>query len=161
MDVRKCITTARLKVGCPPWYFTNWKWNVKYKMTGQLLSILKEANRHILSHYSKHNNNFQIHSDRQAGVQDIQRARHPNKRESWSFFEKKRSLFSFFSLQGEATRPNQLVLKVTGPLASGEYTCEITVETPSFVTLKRSHKLMVVGETLGLISFSLGLIWVT
>ena len=51
------------------------------------------------------------------------------------------------ALQPESTKPNQLIFKVAGPLASGKYTCEITVETPSFVTLKNSHQLKIVGIT--------------
>lgn len=48
-------------------------------------------------------------------------------------------------IDSASTRPNQLVTRITGPLASGQYKCEITVETPSFVTLHRSHNLTVVS----------------
>lgn len=49
-------------------------------------------------------------------------------------------------LESDASRPNMLVFKVDGPLASGEYSCEITVETPTFLTLDRSHNLTVIGN---------------
>ncbi len=39
-----------------------------------------------------------------------------------------------------------LVARVLNPLASGVYKCEITVETPSFVTLEEAHTLTVVGK---------------
>lgn len=42
------------------------------------------------------------------------------------------------------TRPNQLVIRVTGPLGSGNYGCEVTIETPSFVTLDKSTNITVV-----------------
>ena len=48
------------------------------------------------------------------------------------------------TFQNTHTRPNQLVIKVTGPLGSGEYRCEITVETPTFVTLDKVVNLTVV-----------------
>ncbi len=47
-------------------------------------------------------------------------------------------------MQNSDSRPNQLVIKVTGPLGSGEYRCEITVETPTFVTLDKVVNLTVV-----------------
>ncbi len=48
------------------------------------------------------------------------------------------------SVDSEATRPNQLVIKIGGPLASGVYGCEITVETPSFMTKSETHNLTVI-----------------
>jgi hypothetical protein len=35
---------------------------------------------------------------------------------------------------------------VTGPLGTGTYRCEITTETPSFVTLERRKNITVVGN---------------
>ncbi len=51
----------------------------------------------------------------------------------------------------DKTRPNLLVFKVTGPLASGEFGCEITVETPSFITLTRTHNLTIIGKPVPLV----------
>jgi hypothetical protein len=48
--------------------------------------------------------------------------------------------------QEENTRPNQLVIEVTGPLGTGSYRCEITTETPAFVTLDRRKNITVVGS---------------
>jgi hypothetical protein len=50
------------------------------------------------------------------------------------------------NFQEENTRPNQLVIQVTGPLGTGTYRCEITTETPSFVTLERRKNITVVGN---------------
>jgi len=37
---------------------------------------------------------------------------------------------------------------VTGPLGTGTYRCEITTETPSFITLERRKNITVVGNEL-------------
>nr|XP_040574662.1 cell adhesion molecule 2-like [Lepeophtheirus salmonis] len=44
----------------------------------------------------------------------------------------------------ESTRPNQLVFKVESPLGSGQYSCEITIETPSFRTYNKTSNLTVI-----------------
>ncbi len=41
------------------------------------------------------------------------------------------------------TKPNSLVIMVTGPLGSGTYSCEVTIETPSFITLNKSANVTV------------------
>ena len=74
-------------------------------------------------------------------VIDVSQKRFSSKR-----FYPRSDFKTFFLFQSEATRPNQLVTRMTGPLGSGKYKCEITVETPSFVTLHRSINVTVVGE---------------
>eukprot|EP00094_Tigriopus_californicus_P012316 TCALIF_11905-PA protein Name:"Protein of unknown function" AED:0.13 eAED:0.19 QI:17/0.25/0/1/0.5/0.4/5/0/336 len=75
-----------------------------------------------------------------------------NKEEIYRYVPTDNPEYKTFPLPGieidsTSTRPNQLVMRITGPLASGQYKCEITVETPSFVTLHRSHNLTVVGKS--------------
>ena len=41
-----------------------------------------------------------------------------------------------------------LVVLVTGPLGSGSYKCEVTIETPSFVTLSEKANLTVMTPPL-------------
>ena len=53
---------------------------------------------------------------------------------------------NLYLFQEENTRPNQLVIEVTGPLGTGTYRCEITTETPAFVTLDRRKNITVVGK---------------
>ena len=43
------------------------------------------------------------------------------------------------------TLPNRLVAKMDGPFGSGVYRCEITIETPLFVTLDVSKNMTVIG----------------
>ena len=40
-----------------------------------------------------------------------------------------------FYFQEKLSKPNMLVILVTGPLGSGIYRCEVTTETPKFITL--------------------------
>ncbi len=47
------------------------------------------------------------------------------------------------NLQEDVTKPNALAIVVTGPLGSGNYRCEVTSETPSFVTLDQSANVTV------------------
>ena len=46
------------------------------------------------------------------------------------------------------SKPNNLVLSVTGARGSGTYKCEVTIETPSFVTLAESTQVTVMTPPL-------------
>ena len=46
------------------------------------------------------------------------------------------------------SKPNNLVLSVTGAKGSGTYKCEVTIETPSFVTLAESTQVTVMTPPL-------------
>ena len=48
----------------------------------------------------------------------------------------------------KASKPNNLVLSVTGAKGSGTYKCEVTIETPSFVTLAESTQVTVMTPPL-------------
>ena len=41
--------------------------------------------------------------------------------------------------------PNRLVVKMDGAFGSGVYKCEITIETPVFLTLDISKNITVIG----------------
>ena len=41
-----------------------------------------------------------------------------------------------------------LTVRITGPLGSGEYKCEVTIETPSFVTLAEKASMTVMTPPL-------------
>ena len=55
--------------------------------------------------------------------------------------------FCFF-FQEKMSKPNLLVLEVTSPLGSGLYSCEVTIETPSFVTLSKNATMTVMTPPL-------------
>ena len=65
----------------------------------------------------------------------------------WLLLQKKYS-FKINFLQEKQTKPNVLVFMVTGPLGSGTYSCEVTIETPSFVTLAESANMTVMTPPL-------------
>ena len=48
----------------------------------------------------------------------------------------------------ETSKPNMLMLRITGPLGSGTYKCEVTTETPSFLTHSANSSLMVMTPPL-------------
>ena len=54
-------------------------------------------------------------------------------------------LWLIIYFQENATVPNRLVAKMDGPFGSGVYRCEITIETPLFVTLDVSKNMTVIG----------------
>ena len=48
--------------------------------------------------------------------------------------------------QENTTVPNRLVVKMDGAFGSGVYKCEITIETPVFLTLDISKNITVIGQ---------------
>ena len=48
--------------------------------------------------------------------------------------------------QENTTVPNRLVVKMNGAFGSGVYKCEITIETPVFLTLDISKNITVIGQ---------------
>ena len=46
------------------------------------------------------------------------------------------------------TIPNRLAVKMDGAYGSGIYKCEITIETPRFVTLELRKNITVIGKVL-------------
>ena len=52
------------------------------------------------------------------------------------------------------TIPNRLAVKMDGPFGSGIYKCEITIETPRFVTLELRKNITVIGKVIEIYSNS-------
>ena len=48
--------------------------------------------------------------------------------------------------QGTLTMPNKLVARMEGPHGTGLYRCEVTIETPRFITMETSKNVTVVGK---------------
>ena len=42
--------------------------------------------------------------------------------------------------------PNKLVARMEGPHGTGLYRCEVTIETPRFITMETSKNVTVVGK---------------
>ena len=51
-----------------------------------------------------------------------------------------------FQLQDGLTMPNKLVARMEGPHGTWLYRCEVTIETPRFITKDMSKNVTVVGK---------------
>ena len=54
---------------------------------------------------------------------------------------------SNLALQDGLTMPNKLVARMEGPHGTGLYRCEVTIETPRFITKDLSKNVTVVGKS--------------
>ena len=57
------------------------------------------------------------------------------------------SIKYFYIFQENMTVPNRLAVQMNGPFGSGMYKCEITIETPRFVTLELRKNITVIGKS--------------